>query len=177
MKQEWIDIAAVSAQEAAKFSLEGLRDSRARAHALLLVLLAGGGGLGGLALTYMGSKPVLCAAAMGASVWWFLGAAWVAWRALTSDSILSWSLGNLLSRAELWVQYRHDLVSEGNQDDADQVDVELQLKLESVQQAQDARDSYRTASSKAYTALDQAYRAMAMTPLISAVMALLYLVG
>ena len=162
-----IDFILQSSQQSAAFSLEGIQLARARAHALLLVLLSGGAGMGSFGLAQWGSRAGLSAVLLVAAVWWFALASWLAWRALASDGVRSWAPGFLLDTHHDWCRYRDELVSEGQLAQADAVDIQLQLKLAAVRAAAKAQSEYRDASTKAFMAIDQVYRAMACTPLIA----------
>lgn len=166
---ELLEVLEFNSREAAKFSFDGLKEGRARAYALLLLLMGGGGGLGALGLSMWGSRPSLAAAALAGAVWWFAGAAWLAWRALTSASISSWAPANLLGHHEDWKKYKNELLQEGDLAKSDNVDLVRELRLASIRAADKARDEYRQASSRVFVAVDCVYRAMVLTPAICVV--------
>jgi hypothetical protein len=165
---ELLEVLEYNSREAAKFSLDGLKEGRARAYALLLLLMGGGSGLGALGLAMWFTRPLLAVAAFAGAVWWFTGAAWLAARALKSESVRSWAPANLLGHHENWVKYQNDLVQEGELAKADDVDPVRELRLASIRAADNARDEYRDASVRAFLAVDQTYRAMVITPFVCA---------
>lgn len=162
-----IDFILQSSRQSAAFSLEGVHLARARAHALLLVLLSGGAGMGSLGLAQWSSRAGLSAVLLVAAVWWFAAALWLVWHALASDVVRPWAPGVLLETHQDWCRYRDELVSEGQLGQADAVDVLMQLKLASVRTAAKAQVEYVAASTKAFVAIDRVYKAMACTPLVA----------
>jgi hypothetical protein len=167
MTPEELNFILERSRENAQFSLSGLDQARTRAHALLLVLLSGGAGVGSLGLSYWHTQPDLSVVMLAAALWWFAAAAWVGWRALTSSAVRSWSPGYLLDTHKEWSRYRDELVSEGQLAQADAVNVMEHLKLDTIGMANRARQDYSEASAKAYAAIDLAYKAVACTPLLA----------
>ena len=94
---EVIDLAEKHSQEVARFSLAGLDEARRRAHALLVLLLAGGGTLGGLGLARADALAhwPLAAAALAGAMHCFGLAAYVAWQASTTAAVRSWATPGL----------------------------------------------------------------------------------
>ncbi|MGV0960132.1 MAG: hypothetical protein ACOYB1_09875 [Limnohabitans sp.] len=164
-----IDLILQSSQQSAAFSLDGVQLSRARAHALLLVLLSGGAGMGSLGLALWAANAGLAVVLLAAATCWFVAAAWLAVKGLTSAVVRAWSSSTLLEGHAEWCRYRDELVSEGQLGQADNVDVLHQLKLSAVRAANRAKDEYITASSSAFDAIDQVYKAMAATPVFGLV--------
>lgn len=164
-----IDFILQSSQQSAAFSLEGVQLSRARAHALLLVLLSGGAGMGSLGLALLDSNAGLAVVLLAAAACWFVAAAWLAVKGLSSSVVRSWASSQLLKSHEEWCRYRDELVAEGQLSQADGVDVLHQLKLNAVGSAGRAQAEYITASSAAFDAIDQVYKAMAATPVFGLV--------
>ncbi len=164
-----IDFILQSSQQSAAFSLESVQLSRARAHALLLVLLSGGAGMGSLGLALWAANAGLAVVLLAAAACWFVAAAWLAIKGLSSSVVRSWASSQLLKSHEEWCRYRAELVSEGLQQQADDVDVLHRLKLNAVGSASRAKDEYIVASSAAFDAIDQVYKAMAATPVFGVV--------
>lgn len=158
-----LDIAEFNTREAAKFSLDGLSAARSRAHALLLVMLAGGGGLGAVGLGQWSHQPFISAAALAASAWWFAWAAWVARKALASSPVRSWAMPGLVEKFTEWQIYAAESALEGTQ-----VDALEELRKGALRSAERAAEEYRVASTNAYSAMDKAYRQLAATPLAAA---------
>lgn len=164
-----IDFILKSSQQSAAFSYEGVQLSRARAHALLLVLLSGGAGMGSLGLALWAANAGLAVVLLAAAACWFVAAAWLAVKGLTSAVVRSWSSSQLIEAHQAWCRYRDELVSEGQLGQADNVDVLHQIKLGAVGTAVFAKDEYITACSAAFDAIDQVYKAMAASPLFGLV--------
>ncbi len=164
-----IDFILQGSQQSAAFSLEGVQLSRARAHALLLVLLSGGAGMGSLGLALWAANAGLAVVLLAAAACWFVAAAWLAFKGLSSSVVRSWASPRLLKSHEEWCRYRDELVAEGKLAQADGVDVLHQLKLNAVGSAGRAQAEYIAASSAAFDAIDQVYKAMAATPVFGLV--------
>lgn len=164
-----IDFILQSSQQSAAFSYEGVQLSRARAHALLLVLLSGGAGMGSLGLALWAANAGLAVVLLAAAACWFVAAAWLAVKGLSSSVVRSWASSQLLKSHEEWCRYRDELVAEGQLAQADSVDVLHQLKLNAVGSAGRAQAEYIAASSAAFDAIDQVYKAMAATPIFGLV--------
>lgn len=158
-----LDVAEFNTREAAKFSLDGLTTARNRAHALLLIMLAGGGGLGAMGLAQWAKQPYISIAAMAAAGWWFGWAAFLAQKSLRSAPVRSWAMPGLDVKFSEWQTYAAESAIEGKQ-----VDALAELRKSALRSAERAADEYRTASTEAYRAVDTVYRALAATPLASA---------
>jgi hypothetical protein len=158
-----IDVAEFNTREAARFSLDGLNIARNRAHALLLVMLAGGGGLGAVGLGQWASYPLIAIAALAGSAWWFAGAALLARKALASMPVRSWAMPGLVEKFSEWKTYAAEAALEGTQ-----VNALAELRKGALRSAERAADEYREASTTAYMAIDSAYRNLAATPLVAA---------
>lgn len=157
-----IDIAERHSEAAACFSYGGVVDARQRAHALLLVLLGGGGGLGALGLAQWSMQPILGAAALGSSLFWFALAASLSTQALTSESVRAWATVGLLEKHAEWVAYANEVAQEGG----DPVNALAELRKSAIRNAELAASEYRAASTRAFAALDKTLRLMAATPLV-----------
>jgi hypothetical protein len=156
-----IELAEFHSREAAKFSLDGLTVARARAYALLLVLLGGSAGLGSVALAQWGG-PVAWAA-LTASVWWSAVATYLALLGLRSSAVRSWASTSVLLQYAEWCQYADEVEQEG-QPRPDPLSL---LRARLVDMTSRARDGYIDASNQASLVIDRVYIAMAMTPLVS----------
>jgi hypothetical protein len=174
MTPEELNFVLESSRENARFTLSGLDLARSRAHALLLLLMTGGAGMGSLGLARWGDVPYFSVVMLASALWWFAWAAWVAWRALTSSSVRSWSPGHLLQTHEDWCRYRGELLSEGQLAQANSVVVFDKLKLDAIHAANLARQEYAVASAKAFAAVDLAYKAVACTPLLAGLVGLVW---
>lgn len=172
---EVIDLAEKHSQEVARFSLAGLDEARKRAHALLVLLLAGGGALGGLGLARLADVPTLAAAALAGAVHWFALAAYVAWRASTTAPVRSWATPELVNGYDKWLAYAHtanaEAVALGGS--AHGVDALQELRMEAVRNCEHAAREYRAASGAAYAVVDRAYRLAACMPVSAAAAAAL----
>jgi hypothetical protein len=162
-----IDIAEFNTRAAAAFSLSGLEDARRRAHALLLVLLAGGGSLGMLGLGKWNGEPILSVATLSASAYWFLGAAWVAWSGLSTAPVRSWATPGLLAKFDEWKDYAKQARVEDPDGKEDAIDPITELRKSAIRNAELAAHEYRNASTKAHRTLDTVFRMTAATPLVS----------
>lgn len=158
-----IDLAERHSEAAASFSYGGVVDARQRAHALLLVLLGGGGGLGALGLAQWSMHPILGAAALGSSLFWFVLAASLSTKALTSESIRAWTTVSLLEKHAEWVAYANEVTQEGGEP----VAALAELRKSAIRNAELAASEYRAASTRAFSAVDKTIRWMAATPLVS----------
>lgn len=177
-----IELAEKHSQEVARFSLAGLEEARRRANALLVLLLAGGGALGGLGLARADALPnwPLAAAALAGAVHWFALAVYVAWRASTTAAVRSWATPGLAGDGYgKWLAYAQAANAEAaaRGDPAHSVDVLQELRLEAVRNCEQAAQEYRAASSAAYAVVDSAYRLAACMPLSAAAAAALVLAG
>jgi len=158
-----LDFAESQGRLAAAFSLANLDLTRQRAHALLVLLLGGAGAMGGLAIS-QASAPWVALAAGGVSLWWFACAAWLALRALRTKPIRSWAGEGwpLIEKARELDDYVKQSAAEGKE-----VSGTLTLLREvQLRKMQRAADEYRAASTLAASALDQAYKAAAFTPVV-----------
>ena len=168
-----IDLAERNSQELARFSLEGLQEARRRAHALLVLLLAGGGALGGLGLARADALQhvPLAAAALAGAVHWFALAAYVAWRASTTAAVRRWATPGLAAAGyEKWQAYAQAANAESAAlgGPAGAVDALQELRLEALRNCERAAHEYRAASGSAHAVLDRAYRLAACMPLSAA---------
>ncbi|QIL44633.1 hypothetical protein G7045_10360 [Acidovorax sp. HDW3] len=176
---EVIDLAEKHSQEVARFSLAGLEEARKRANALLVLLLAGGGALGGLGLARVDAYLPLAAAAMAGAVHWFALAAYVAWNASTTAQIRSWATPELAEHGYgKWLAYAKaanaEAAARGTTDNG--INVLQELRLEAVRNCEQAAQEYRAASGAAYAVVDRAYRLAACMPISAAAAAALVLV-
>lgn len=165
---EVIDLAEKHSQEVARFSLAGLEDARKRANALLVLLLAGGGALGGLGLARVGDALPMAVAALAGAVHWFVLAAYVAWQASTTAPVRSWATPGLaVDGYGKWLAYAQATNAEAaaRGDEATTVDALRELRLEAVRNCEKAAHEYRAASGAAYAVVDRAYRLAACMPL------------
>lgn len=156
-----IELAEFHSREAAKFSLDGLTVARARAYALLLVLLGGSAGLGSIALAQWGG-PVAWAA-LTASVWWSAVATYLALHGLRSSAVRSWASASVLLQYAEWCQYADEVEKEG-QTRPDPLGL---LRARLVDMTARARAGYIDASTQASLVIDRVYIGMAMTPIVS----------
>lgn len=179
---EVIDLAEKHSQEVARFSLAGLEEARRRAHALLVLLLAGGGALGGLGLARADALQnwPLAAAALAGAVHWFALAAYVAWQASTTAAVRSWATPGLAKEGYgKWLSYAKAANTEAAAlgGPAGGVDALQELRMEAVRNCEQAAHEYRAASGAAYAVVDRAYRLAACMPLSAAAAAALVLAG
>lgn len=178
---EVIELAEKNSQEVARFSLAGLEEARKRANALLVLLLAGGGALGGLGLARsetLAHLP-LAAAALAGALHWFALAAYVAWRANTTAPVRSWATpGMALGSYEKWKAYAQaaNAESAARGDVGSDVDALQELRLEAVRNCERAASEYRSASGAAFAVVDRAYRLAACMPVSAAAAAALVMV-
>ncbi|MGB4061903.1 MAG: hypothetical protein WBK26_16995 [Burkholderiaceae bacterium] len=174
-----VDVCEFNAREGAKFALDGLMQARARAHALLLVLLGGGAGMASTGVGLMSSANPMLAnqvawSAVAGATWWFLLAAWVALRGLQSAEVTAWAAKAESGTFEKWQSHARELAAERGAP----VDALAQWRLANCDAANRAATGYRAASGPAYRAADVGYRLMSATPLVwAAVCAVLYLRG
>lgn len=155
-----LELAEYNSREAAKFSYEGVVQARQRAHQVLLLLLGGGAGLGALGLERASSSPVLAGAALAASALWFVLARRVARGALQSMPISAWTQPGLLKKHEEWLRYSDELQAEGKPP----VDPLRELRAASLRCTDASATEYRSASSLAFAAVDDALTHLASTP-------------
>jgi hypothetical protein len=173
-----IELAEKHSQEVARFSLAGLEEARRRAHALLVLLLAGGGALGGLGLARAVDAPPMAAAALAGAVHWFALAAYVAWQASTTAAVRSWATPGLAGDGYgKWLAYAQAANAEAAAlgGPAGGVDALQELRLEAVRNCERAAHEYRAASGAAYAVIDRAYRLAACMPISAAAAAALAL--
>ena len=181
LPNEVIDLAEKNSQEVARFSLEGLQEARRRAHALLVLLMAGGGALGGLGLARaetLAHLPLVAAALAGA-LHWFALAAYVAWRANTTAPVRSWATPGMAAGGyEKWKAYAQaaNAESAARGDAGCDVDALKELRLEVVRNCEQAASEYRRASGAAFAVVDRAYRLAACMPISAAAAAALVMV-
>lgn len=159
-----LDFAESQGKLAAAFSLANLDLNRQRAHALLVLLLGGAGAMGGLAIS-QASNQWIFVAAWSMSLWWFACAAWLALRALRTQPIRSWAGEGwpLVEKAREFDHYVKQSAIEGVV-----LDTLTLLRETQLRKMQGAADEYRVASTIAAVALDQAYKAAALTPIVPA---------
>ena len=178
---EVIDLAEKHSQEVARFSLAGLEEARKRANALLVLLLAGGGALGGLGLARADAALhhwPLAAAALAGAVHWFALATYVAWQASTTAAVRSWATpGIAVHGYGKWLAYAKAANTEAAAlgGSANAVDAVQELRLEALRNCEQAAHEYRAASSAAYAVVDRAYRMAACMPVSAAAAAALVL--
>lgn len=158
-----IEFAEKQGEEAAKFSLATLEQARARCHQLLVLLLGGAGALAGVGLAQVAQNRWMAVAALAVALWWFAAAAWVVLRGLRSSPVRSWSQQGttILELHAKWQRYATELVQEGKP----AIDVMTEVRTSALRNMRDSADEYRTASTYAAHALDQAYAVTAFTPL------------
>jgi len=158
-----LDFAESQGKLAAAFSLANLDFNRQRAHALLVLLLGGAGAMGGLAIS-QASDLCVAVAAWSMSLWWFACAAWLALRALRTQPIRSWAGEGwpLIEKAREFDDYVKQSAIEGGV----VLDTLTLLREAQLRKMQKAADEYRVASTIAAIALDQAYKAAALTPMV-----------
>lgn len=158
-----LDFAEAQCHEASKFSLTTLEMARARCHQLLVLLLGGAGALAGVGISQWAANRGASWVAAAVALWWFCAAAWVVLRGLRSSPVRSWaSQGtSVLELERQWLAYAQDLVQQSG---AAAVDVLSEVRRSSLRSAAAAADEYRTASTYAARALDQAYVFCALTP-------------
>lgn len=155
-----IDVCEFNSREAAKFSYDGLTIARTRAHALLLVLLSGGGGLGGLALAQWPQSRVVALCAAVAAAWWFFLALRVVTKATASVEVRAWAINGLANAIPKWQKYVDEVHAEGGK-----ANLADEMRLSAMRSADKAAAEYRQASTKVFVALDRIYLQMAATPL------------
>lgn len=155
-----IELAEYNSREAAKFSYDGLLQSRKRAHQVLLLMLGGGAGLGALGLERFGDSPVISGAALAASALWFVLARRVTRDALNSSPVRAWAQCDLLSHYAEWQRYNKELVDEGKP----AIDPLTELRAASLRSTDKAAAEYREASTKSFVAVDEALSHLATTP-------------
>lgn len=165
-----LEIAEKHSQAAALFSLAGLEDARKRSHTLLVLLLAGGGGLAGVGLARWADSTSLAVAALAAAVWWFVLAAYVAWRGNTTAEVRAWASPGVLTQYERWADYVREAQAEAATFGmADPIDAATELRHELVRNCDLAGAGYRTASAEAFGVVDRAYKLAALVPVIALV--------
>lgn len=165
---EVIELAEKHSQEVARFSLAGLEEARKRANALLVLLLAGGGALGGLGLARVVDELPMAVAALTGAAHWFALASYVAWRASTTAPVRSWATPGLAGdRYKKWMDYAQAANTEAAAmgGPANGVNALQELRMEVVRNCEQAAHEYRAASGAAYTVVDRAYRLAACMPL------------
>lgn len=168
---ELLEFAEAQGQEAVKFSLATLEQARTRCHQFLVLLLGGAGALAGVGLAQWGQYRWVGAAALFVALWWFAVAAWVALRGLRTSPVTAWAHQGVtvLEMHDQWQAYSAELVQEGKPG----VDVMNEVRKSTLRSMRSSADEYRTASTYAAAALDQAYVATALTPVPLLVLALL----
>lgn len=170
--KEAIELAEKNSQAAAAFSLSNLDEARRRANALLLVLLGGGGALASVGLARLAEDRLVSFAALGCSAYWFILAGYVAWRAVTTASVRAAATEGLLGEYEKWAVWakaeRDEALARGKLSEPDAL---LALRESAIRNCELAADEYRKASASAFKVVDFAYRAAALTPIVSAVFA------
>ena len=159
---ELIEFAEQQGQEAAKFSLATLDGARLRCHQFLVLLLGGAGALSGVGLAQLPQNLWVALAALAAALWWFSVAAWVAVRGLRSSPVSAWAHEGttVLAMQSKWDAYNAALAQEGKPS----IDVLTEVRRSTLRSMQASAEQYRTASTYAARALDQAYVATAFTP-------------
>ena len=162
-----IDVCEFNAREGAKFALDGLMQARARAHALLLVLLGGAAGMASTGVGLMSSANPLLASyvawsAVASSGWWCWLAGRVVMGALRSSVVRSWTPKSDAALIQQWRNYAAELAVESGKP-ASALD---EMRLSGCAAANNAADEYRAASGPAFVALDRVYINMASTPLV-----------
>lgn len=162
---EVVDLAERQSRAAAEFSLSTLDEARKRAHALLLVLLAGASAAGALGLAQVRIPPV-SAAALGVSVYWYLLAGVLACVALRSDKVRAWATPGMLGRYPLWATYCQEVMAETG--GRERPDVLIEMRKVAVRNSELAASEYRKASTRTMKTVDAVYRAAAFTPLCGA---------
>ena len=160
---EILDFAETQCHEATKFSLTTLEMARTRCHQLLVLLLGGAGALAGVGISQWGANRIAAWAAVTVAIWWFCTAAWVALRGLRSSPVRSWAYQgtSVLELEAKWLTYFKEVPQDGP---APAVDVLAEVRRSSLRIASVAAEEYRTASTYAARALDQAYVVCALTP-------------
>jgi hypothetical protein len=139
-----------------------------RANALLVLLLAGGGAIGGLGLARVVDELPMAIAALAGAAHWFALASYVAWQASTTAPVRSWATPGLAGdRYEKWVDYAQAANTEAaaTGGPVNGVDALQELRLESVRNCEQAAREYRAASGAAFAVVDRAYRLAACMPL------------
>lgn len=166
-----LDLAEAQGQEAARFSLATLEMARTRCHQFLVLLLGGAGALAGVGLTQWAQSHWVAVAALAVALWWFGVAAWVALRGLRSSPVRSWSHQgtSILELHRQWEAYNAELAQEGKPG----VNVMSEVRQSALRSMRNTADEYRTASTYAARALDQAYVTTALTPMPLLLVALL----
>ena len=163
-----ISIAEKHSAAVAAFGYEGVKEARQRGATLLSILFTGGSALGGLCLSQWPTNRELAIGAMSASLYWFGIAAYLAWRALRSDTVRSWHTEGLMGQLPEWERFAQELKAEGTQTTG--VD---ELRKSVVRNMEKAAQGYRSVSEKAFRAIDMAYVLMSLTPIIALVSVLL----
>lgn len=177
---EVIELAEKHSQEVARFSLAGLEEARKRANALLVLLLAGGGALGGLGLARLVDALPMAVAALAGAVHWFALAAYVAWQASTTAAVRSWATPGLAGDGYgKWMDYARAANTEAATigGPAKEVNALQELHLEAIRNCERAAHEYRAASSDAYAVVDRAYRLAACMPISAAAAAVVVWAG
>lgn len=173
---ELIDFAEKRGEEAAKFSLATMDVNRARAHMLLNLLLGGAGAVVVLAAAQSAARPWFVVLAGSAGLWWFGLAAWLAVRALRTNSVRTWSGEGqrILRKGAEWQRYAKAVLAEGG----DFKEPLLSLREQELELMADATAEYRLASTQCAAALDRVYLLASLTPLVMlAAWALYYFLG
>lgn len=168
MNDSVLGIAERHSQAAAQFSLAGLEDARKRAHTLLVLLMAGGGGLAGVGLARWADTPALAVAALAGAVWWFALAAYVAWRGNTTAEVRAWATPDVLGVHQKWSSYVRQAQAEAAAcGEPEPASAEVELRCELLRNCDLAGAGYRAASLAAFAVLDRAYRLAALAPVIA----------
>lgn len=167
LTMEVIEFAESQGQEAAKFSLVTLEQARTRCHQFLVLLLGGAGALAGVGISQWGSNRIAALMAAAVALWWFATAAWLALRGLRSSPVRSWTYQGVtvLELEQQWTAY----AAEVSKDGAAPVDVLAEVRRSALRAMETSAEQYRTASTYAARALDQAYVICALTPVPIAV--------
>lgn len=162
-----LDVCEFNAREGAKFALDGLLQARARAHALLLVLLGGSAGMASTGVALMASEnPMLStyvawSAVASAALWcWLAGR--VVLGSLMSSEVHAWAAKADSAMLQQWRDYAVQVLLESGKP-ASALD---EMRISACDVAAEAAKGYRAASGPAYLALDRAYINMAATPLV-----------
>jgi len=160
---ELIEFAEKQGEEAAKFSLATLEGARLRCHQFLVLLLSGAGALCGVGLSQWAQNRFMAAPALVVSMWWFMVAAWIAVRGLRSSLVTAWTHEGVtvLEMHHRWEVYNAELLNEGKSN----VNPMNEVRRSVLRGMQQSAEQYRTASTYAARALDQAYLATAATPI------------
>ena len=166
---DYIEVAEFNAQEAAKFSYDGLNLARTKAHQLLLLLLGGGAGMATYGSGIYHDTQWLGAGVLFTAAVWFAAAMYLALcSGLPSAPVRAWAETGFVEQQRKWETYAVEVLNES----AQLVDPLLLHREARCAIIDQTAGEYRAASSSAFRAIDQTYVVMALSPVFGGLVAL-----